>query len=150
MRPTLDAWGLALAVIVARRSTCARRAVGCVLMDGAGHIIATGYNGVVVGAPHCNEGTPCPGALGHPSGVGLDACQAVHAEQNALLQCTDPRRIATAYMTVSPCVTCTKLLLNTTCRRMVAAEAYAHDAAAHALWERAGRAWEIAPNVAST
>lgn len=162
-RPTRDAWGLGLAAVTAQRSTCCRRAVGCVLVDDLGHVFATGYNGVAMGQKHCNEmvvkGTDygpedayglsapgrlvntfphaCPGAAA-PSGTMLDACQAIHAEQNALLQCRDVRAIHTCYVTVSPCVTCVKLLLNTGCRRIVFTELYPHLAALQ-LWEEAGR-----------
>jgi dCMP deaminase len=135
MRPTKDAWLLELAGVVAKRGTCVRRQVGCVLADAAGHVLATGYNGVASGVPHCSEGHPCGGA-DLPSGQGLDLCEAVHAEQNALLQCHDVGLIRTCYVTVSPCVTCTKLLLNTACQRIVYAERYAHDDAACELWTR--------------
>ena len=119
--------------LVATRATCARRSVGCALVDVHGHVLATGYNGVPSGFPHCNEEHPCPGALAK-SGQGLDQCFAVHAEQNALLQCHDAHAIQTCYVTHSPCVTCTKLLLNTSCARVVFAERYAHDEASLALW----------------
>lgn len=127
MRPSLDEWGLELAWVVATRGTCARRTVGCVLVDEEGKILATGYNGVAAGRPHCRgAGLHCPGAL-LPSGTGLDKCEAIHAEQNALLQCADVRRIRTCFTTTSPCVHCVKMLLNTGCRRIVFAQQYGHD-----------------------
>jgi len=149
-RPTKDQWGLQLAWITASRSTCLRRSVGCVLVDKRGHILATGYNGVSAGAKHCNEehgfnqGTgkyphACPGATS-PSGTNLDGCQAIHAEQNALLQCRDVWEIETCYTTTAPCMTCVKLLLNTSCQRIVFQEPYAH-AEARDLWVEAGREW---------
>ena len=70
------------------------------------------------------------------SGLNLDACEAVHGEQNALLQCRDVFAIDTAYVTTSPCLTCVKLLLNTSCQRIIFAEPYAHDAPARELWEK--------------
>lgn len=143
--------------VEATRSTCLRRAVGCVLTDAASHVLGRGYNGVASGELHCNEKTPpswgwingtipdhphaCPGAR-EPSGTGLDGCHAVHAEQNALLRCRDVERIDTCYVSCAPCVTCVKLLMNTPCRRIVFAEPYAHDAASRALWEKHGRVWE--------
>lgn len=133
MRIDLDTWGLQLAMVCSSRSTCLRRSVGCVLVDKNGHVLSTGYNGVAKGEHHCNEkwtgqigpasgssGYPhaCPGALS-PSGTNLDGCHAIHAEQNALLQCRDPMAIHTCYVTTSPCVTCVKLLTNTSCTRIV-------------------------------
>lgn len=138
-RITLDEWGVHLASVVSLRSTCARRSVGCVLTDSRGIILSTGYNGVAAGAKHCNEGHPCPGATA-PRGTGLDGCFAVHAEQNALLNCHDTRKIHTCYVTCSPCMTCTKLLLNTTCSRIVFDELYPHSEA-ESLWTSSGRIW---------
>lgn len=142
LRPSKDVWLLGMAQLVAQRSTCARRAVGCVLVDARGHVLATGYNGRPREFPHCNEDSPCAG-VDAPSGTDLDRCEAVHAEQNALLQCPDVEQIETCYVTVSPCVTCVKLLLNTSCRRIVSAAPYAHDAASTELWVRGGRVWII-------
>lgn len=73
--------------------------------------------------------------------MNLDGCQAIHAEQNALLQCRDVYAIHTAYVTASPCMTCVKLLLNTSCERIVYVEEYPHSAARD-LWTGAGRSWE--------
>ncbi len=143
MRPTKDEWLLAMARLVATRGTCARRQVGCVLTNARGQVLATGYNGRPRGFDHCAGGAPCAGASAS-SGTDLDACEAVHAEANALLQCRDVEQIEACYVTVSPCVTCVKLLLNTGCQRLVAAAPYAHDDAASALWQRGGRRWEVA------
>ena len=139
-RSTRDEWAMGMAAMTAARSTCLRRAVGCVLLDARSHVLATGFNGVAAGAPHCNEGHPCPGAAA-PSGTQLDGCHAVHAEQNALLQCADVQRIAAAYTTTAPCMTCMKLLLNTGCRVIFWRDPYPHAAAAEALWTGAGRLW---------
>jgi len=146
MRPTYDEWALQLAVHISLRSTCARRSVGAVLTNQRGHILSTGYNGRHAGAPHCNDyisdGTQpwlCPG-VNLPSGTGLDQCEAIHAEQNALLQCTDVYEIHACYTTTSPCITCVKLLLNTSCRRIIFHELYSH-AHAQQLWVAQGREW---------
>jgi len=129
---------MGLAQIVATRATCCRRSVGCVLVNKHNHIIATGYNGVAAGRPHCTE-YPCPGASA-PSGQSLDLCQALHAEQNALLQCKDMYDIEAAYVTASPCVTCLKLLLNTSCRSIFFVDEYPHPSA-KGMWIAAGREW---------
>lgn len=76
-----------------------------------------------------------------PSGQGLEMCEALHAEQNALLQCRDVFTIDTAYVTASPCVTCTKLLMNTSCQRIVFLDEYPQPAAKD-LWRSIGRPWE--------
>jgi deoxycytidylate deaminase len=121
-------------------------------------VLGTGRNGVESGAPHCNEQveinrfkvwsdsesrhiekinfhTPhaCAGAK-MASGMGLDQCDAIHAEQNALLQCHDVFEIDTCYVTDSPCVHCVKLLMGTSCRRIVFRKRYAHDEPARLKW----------------
>lgn len=127
-----------MARLVSERSTCARRQVGCVLVDSHRHVLATGYNGVPAGWRHCTD-HPCPGA-GGASGEQLDLCEAIHAEQNALLQCEDVQTIWTAYCTDSPCITCVKLLLNTACRRIVFIRPYPHGRS-ETMWTQAGREW---------
>jgi dCMP deaminase len=129
-----DELGLRLALLWAERGTCARRKVGCVLFDVDGYQLSSGYNGPAAGQPHCID-SPCPG-VDLPSGTGLSKCEAVHAEANALLRCGDPRRIHVCFVTASPCVDCVKLLLNTSCQRIVFVERYAHDAEAQALWTK--------------
>lgn len=165
MRPSKDATWLKVARDIAEQSTCLRRNVGCVLLDQYGQVLSTGWNGVASGQRHCNEELPfktllggpepdtyntttmrtpwaCPGAQS-PSGTNLDGCLALHAEWNALLQCRDVRTIITCYVTASPCVTCTKLLLNTSCRRIVYLEDYPAPGARE-LWHGEGRTWEMA------
>ena len=134
----VDPYFLRMAALVSARSTCARRSVGAVLVSARRHVLATGYNGRPSGERHCaglGDAQPCPAASA-ASGTHLDGCEAIHAEQNALLQCRDVYAIATCYVSVSPCVHCVKLLMNTTCQRIVFAEPYAHDAAAKELWSR--------------
>lgn len=138
LRPTLDPYFLTIAKIVSTRSTCSRRQVGCVLVDDRKHILATGYNGVAAGQPHCTD-APCEGAS-FPSGQGLDSCQATHAEVNALVQCRDVYSIRTAYCTTAPCVNCLKMLLSTSCKEIVFIEDYPHSLS-KSMWESAGRIW---------
>ena len=139
MRPDIDTYFMDIAKLVSTRGTCARRKVGCVLVNSRRHILATGYNGPASGMPHCTE-VPCPGAS-YKSGQGLDACEALHGEQSCLCQARDVYEIATAYVTTSPCVQCTKLFLGTSCRRIVFSETYPDAEKAQQLWEKAGREW---------
>lgn len=160
MRPSRDETMLDLARVIARRSTCARRNVGAVLTDSYGRVLAIAHNGVAMGQPHCVqypytavtfvggqgivttvEGKPCAGAY-QQSGSGLDLCEAIHAEQNALAFCQDTMKIDTVYVTTAPCVHCVKMLMNTSARRVVFEEGYAHDERSRDLWTAAGRAWE--------
>lgn len=149
MRPDRDSWAMALAVVTAQRATCLRRQVGAVLLNARGHVLATGYNGVAAGQRHCNAHDPwhpvgfphaCPGANA-ASGTNLDGCHAIHAEVNALMQCRDVYEIDSIYVTASPCISCAKMLLNTSCRRVVFLGDYPHPASKD-LWVSSGRIWE--------
>jgi dCMP deaminase len=117
MRISADECFMTIAFTLARRSSCIRRSVGCVLVDQNNHIIGTGYNGGPKGAPHCVD-HPCSGA-GFESGSELGRCQAIHAEQNALMQCRDVMSINTLYTTTFPCEHCFKMIANTGCRKVV-------------------------------
>jgi dCMP deaminase len=137
-RPSSIEYFLMMASLVSIRGTCPRRRVGCVLVDKFNHVLATGYNGVPASLPHCID-HPCPGA-GLRSGEGLEKCLSIHAEQNALLQCRDCQIIESCFCTDSPCITCTKLLLNTSCKRIIFIREYPHPEAKE-LWTRVGREW---------
>lgn len=139
MRPSHDEYFASLTMLVSSRASCARRKVGCVLVDEHNHILATGYNGVARGQPHCTD-TPCAGAS-VPSGQGLELCEAIHAEANALLQCKDKEAIVKAYCTTAPCVHCVKLLMNTACKEVIFIEDYPHSETSKRLWESSGRVW---------
>ncbi len=158
-RISLERWAMALATVTANRSTCLRRSVGAVLLNAHGQVLATGYNGVASGQPHCHEALTITGQSGRPavsyphacagawkaSGVNLDLCQAIHAEQNALLQCRNVYEIHTAVVTTAPCLTCTKLLMNTACVRIIYAEDYPQAEQARELWladVNAKRRWQ--------
>lgn len=136
-RPSRDDYFLDIALKVCTRGTCRRRRVGCVFVDASNNILSTGYNGPASGEPHCID-QPCPGA-GIPSGQGLELCEAIHAEDNAIMRCRgDLHLIDTAYITASPCIGCMRKFLNTSCRRIVCLELYPHDHAVR-LWQRHGR-----------
>lgn len=135
-RPPIDKVLMEVALCLAQRATCAKLAVGCVLADKHSRILGSGYNGVPRGLPHCTD-SACPGSC---APAGSDLCVAVHAEQNALLVCRDPEQIVTCYTTHAPCLRCTKMLLNTACKRIVYFNV-AFEAPAKALWVSAGRRW---------
>ena len=119
-RPNWDEYFLQLATVVATRSTCNRKQVGCVLVRD-NNILATGYAGSVRGMPHCTE-------VGCEIGPDGTSCvRTVHAEANAIAQAAKHGvRIngATAYVTMSPCYNCFKALVNAGIVRIVYDEAY--------------------------
>lgn len=135
MRPSISQTMLNVAFVLAQRATCRKLKVGCVIVDRYNKIIGTGYNGVPRHMPHCTDNA-CAGAN---APKGSDLCEAVHAEQNALMQCQDINAIETVYTTHTPCMRCTKLLLNTSCRTIIYSDDANMEVAAERLWLAAGR-----------
>lgn len=134
MRTTWDAYFLDLARLAASRSTCDRRAVGCVLVAPDRTVLATGYNGSAPGAPHCHD-------AGHLM-LGPSCVRTIHAEQNAVARAARRGGAAldgaTAYVTTFPCLGCLKLLVAAGVRRVVYAEDYHDDQRALAAEVAAG------------
>jgi len=108
--------------LVAARSTCVRRAVGAIITDEHNQVLSTGYNGVPRHFDHCIS-NPCAGAS--DSHGDNSNCLAVHAEQNALLQCTDLDRARIMYVSCLPCFACSKMIANTNIRTVICKGDYA-------------------------
>ena len=120
--------------IWAEESSCNRAKVGCVLaIDG--RVITTGYNGTISGADNCCEDAceVCGGTgkvasyeeqeCDRCGGKGLTSKKTVvHAEANAVLFASKngiPTDGATAYVTLMPCVECSKMLMQSGIHRVV-------------------------------
>ncbi|NPV26708.1 MAG: dCMP deaminase family protein [Firmicutes bacterium] len=128
-----------LAELVARRSTCLRRQVGAVLVDGE-HIISTGYNGAPTGLPHCFDTGCLREQLQVPPGERHELCVSVHAEQNVIIQAAlhgSSTKGATLYCTHQPCSLCAKMIINAQIRKIVFKGDYP-DTLAQQLLEAAG------------
>ncbi len=108
-----------IAKIVSTRSTCNSRKVGAVIVKD-NHILATGYNGAVPGAPHCIDEPPIDGKpfcyrrfMNVSDMDKYNFCRASHAEANAIAQASKygiPLKGATLYTTLAPCYVCLKLV----------------------------------------
>ncbi|MDR1713422.1 MAG: cytidine/deoxycytidylate deaminase family protein [Coriobacteriales bacterium] len=125
-RPNWDQYFMEIAHLVARRTTCTRRAVGAVLVKDK-RILATGYNGVPAGIEHCLTRGCLREQLGIPSGQRHEICRGLHAEQNAIIQAAkyginiDGSMV---YCTTQPCILCAKILINAGITQIVYAEPY--------------------------
>jgi len=108
--------------LVAARSTCIRRKVGAIIVDRDGHVLSTGYNGVPSNFDHCID-VPCAGAIDAPGNTSN--CMAVHAEQNALLQCSNLSNAHAMYVSCVPCFVCAKMIANTKISYILTIEQYA-------------------------
>ncbi len=129
-RKSIDQYYLEMLALVASRSTCPRRAVAAIIVDRRGQVLSTGYNGVPSGYPHCLE-QPCPGTRDQPG--DSSNCMAIHAEQNALLQCKDLDRADVIYCSTMPCFTCSKLIANTPIKHVFYLEPYPDERGAGLL-----------------
>jgi len=113
-RPGWDEYFMAIARVVASRSNCVKRKVAAVITRDR-RIISTGYNGTPRGVPNCNEGG-CPRCNSFvEGGTRLDECLCSHGEENAIIQAAYHGvvvRGGTIYTTFSPCLTCTKMIIN--------------------------------------
>jgi dCMP deaminase len=113
-RPSWDAYFMSIAQVVASRSNCVKRKVAAVITLDR-RIISTGYNGTPRGTRNCNEGG-CPRCNGFAQGgTRLDECLCSHGEENAITQVAfhgSAIRGATIYTTFSPCLICTKMIIN--------------------------------------
>ena len=139
-RPNKQEYFLQMLALVASRSTCIRRKVGAVITDKDGHVLSTGYNGVPRNFDHCID-VPCAGA--NQQAGNTTSCMAVHAEQNALLQCLDLPRAHIIYCSCCPCFVCAKLIANTNIQVVICQETYADTQGLEVLIE-AGLVIEIA------
>jgi dCMP deaminase len=111
----LDKRYLRMARIWAENSYCTRRKVGALIVKGK-MIISDGYNGTPSGFENVCEldnGTTKPYVL--------------HAEANAITKIAKSGNNsdgATLYVTASPCLECSKLIIQSGIRRVVYSEAY--------------------------
>jgi len=121
---------LSIAETLAERSTCLDKQVGCVITNDKNEIIASGYNGAPRGHEHCIYVGYCIKEVEH----NINKCPSAHAEQNALIQCRVPEQIHIIYTTLSPCVTCIKMIMNTSCKRIVFLAEHKHTEAKE-LWK---------------
>lgn len=113
LRPSWDEYFLKLAMLVSERATCPRMHCGCVLVKDK-QILSTGYNGSIPGDVHC-EDVGCYIVDNH-------CIRTIHAEMNAILQCSSHginTQGATAYVTNMPCTNCAKALITAGIKQVV-------------------------------
>lgn len=125
-RPGWNDYFMRITQLVASRSTCLRRQVGALLVKDR-QILATGYNGVPRGITHCDVTGCLRDQLKVPSGERHELCRGLHAEQNAIIQAAGHGvniSGATLYCTDSPCIICSKMLINAGVREIFYARGY--------------------------
>ena len=126
-RPSWDDYFLEVAQAIAKRSTCDRGRIGCVIARNK-QLLVTGYAGAPAGLPHCDEVGHQMKQLVHEDGNHTSHCmRTVHAEQNAICQAAKLGVSidgATIYVQMTPCRTCAMLLINCGIKRVVCERKY--------------------------
>jgi dCMP deaminase len=106
-----------------------KRAVGAVIVNDL-RIVSTGYNGTPFGFLNCSEGGCQRCNSNTPSGVALDECLCIHAEENAVIEAGRAKANGgTIYVTLSPCLTCSKTVVQAGIKRIVYNRKYAMPSA---------------------
>lgn len=121
MRPSWDEYFMNMLEVIKTRSTCIRRQVAAVIVKDR-QIISTGYNGSAKGLRHCEEVGCLREIMNIPSGQRHELCRGIHAEQNAIIQASlhgVSIEGADIYITCSPCVLCSRMLINAGIKRII-------------------------------
>ncbi len=133
----LDKRYLRMARIWAENSYCIRRKVGAILVKDQ-MIISDGYNGTPAGFENVCEDES-----------GATKAYVLHAEANAITKVARSSNSSdgsTLYVTASPCVECSKLIIQAGIKRVVYNEAY-RIADGLDLLARAGVVCEHIPDI---
>ena len=129
-----------IAHVVSTRGNCSRRKVAAIIVRDQ-RIVSTGYNGTPRGITNCFEGGCSRCASDAPSGESLGECICAHAEENAIVQAAYHGisvRDGTIYSTLSPCLMCTKMIINAGIKEVVFETEYHFTEQARKLFSAAG------------
>ncbi len=111
----LDLRYLRMAAIWSENSYCERRKVGALIVKDK-MIISDGFNGTPSGFPNVCE-----------SGEGVTLPYVLHAEANAITKVARSNNSSeggTLYVSTSPCMECSKLIIQAGIKRVVFSELY--------------------------
>lgn len=118
-----------MAETAAKRSTCERAQVGAIIVKN-GRVISIGYAGAPSGLPHCLD-------VGCGPDAHITGCQRTsHAESNAIAFAARSGislEGSSMYVTLSPCETCAKLIINSGIREVYYRDSYRKPEGNHLL-----------------
>jgi dCMP deaminase len=123
-KPSFDDIYMDLAVNLSKKSHCVKAKVGAVLTKDT-RIISLGYNGPPAGTHNCDIEWP---ETGCPRDSKGSCSLALHAEQNAILYAAKnnvPIEGCTLYVTLSPCISCARIIFTTGIKRVIYLHSYA-------------------------
>ena len=114
-KPGWDELFILMAAIMSSRGSCDRLRTACILVKN-NRIVGAGYNGAVAGADTCDN-------VGHL--LIDDHCKRTqHGERNAIDNAVADLNGATAYVIATPCIDCTKSMLQMGVKRIVYVGSY--------------------------
>ena len=116
-RPTWEEFFRDIALCTAKRSSCTRLKVGCILVKD-NRIISQGYNGFLSGASHISRVRD-----NHEQST-------IHAEQNAIADAANrgiKLKDCTAYITHYPCINCFKIIAASGIKKIIYLNDYKND-----------------------
>lgn len=131
-RPNWDQYFINIAKLTSERSNCIKRRVGCVIVKDK-RILSLGYNGTPANTLNCYQGgcKRCMDQYNESDKIAakhLDLCMCLHAEENAILfvSKTDLQD-STIYITLIPCISCVKKILQCQIKRVVYINNYSEE-----------------------
>jgi dCMP deaminase len=117
-----DEYFMGVALLSAKRSKDPDTQVGACIVNRKNRIVGIGYNGFPVGIE--DDSFPWDKT---DSWIDSKYPYVVHAEQNAILNATEPLDGATLYVTLFPCNECAKVILQSGIEEVVFLEDKYHD-----------------------
>jgi dCMP deaminase len=145
-RPSWDEYFMEVVRAVAKRSTCDRGRMGCVISRDQ-QILVTGYSGSPKGFPHCDDvGHQLKTTIHEDGSKTVHCVRTAHAEQNAIVQAAKLGvSIAggTLYGLMSPCAAFAKMIVNAGIARVVAEKRYHAGGESEEMFRRAGIALDF-------
>ena len=146
VRPTWDEYFLKILRATSLRATCDRGKCSCVITRDD-RLLVTGYVGSPNGMDHCDDAGHFFHKVWDETGKETEHCvRTVHAEQNAI--CDAARRGiplcgGTLYVTMEPCYTCAKMIIQCGIKRVVSLRKYKKSKDTRELFVACGIAWEV-------
>ena len=147
-KPSWDEYFMELAQVVMRRADCIRGPRAAIIVKDF-RIISTGYNGAPHGLKNCSDGGCLRCRNRHEGKIERyqyeESCICIHAEQNAIIQAAylgTSTKGATIYLTLSPCSSCAKMIINSGIVRVVCRDLH-HDGGGIKLLKVAGVKVEV-------
>lgn len=118
-----DEYFMGVAALSSKRSKDPSTQVGACVVNEDKRIIGIGYNGFPMG---CSDDV-YPWSKGDGNYLNNKYPYVVHAEPNAILNCTSSLKGATLYVTLFPCNECAKLIIQSGIKKVVYSSDKYHD-----------------------